>query len=301
MWNRKNLVAFVFPILCTVLILGVLGFISRFFLPKKPEATTVFYWAPNKTWHIYDECQKKDIKITVNEHEGRGRRWTEKFPGTRIIAVGESSTFGVNNDDADTWPVKLEEALYKKYKKPIEVLNAGKPGTNLFEITTAFESKFKNIQFDYLIYYGGYNEVVGQTLADFHNNNPIGKMLLPLYNKFSLYTLVAEKIFFLLEQNNYEPDTSQFHTNIDTLTRLARKHGAKIVFVLQATKHPLKYSKVTMNRLFKTEALQYYLSDHYPVIDPRQRLKNQHFCDEVHLTDDGNNILADYIAENIFK
>src|SRR5215475_7273432 len=49
----------------------------------------------------------------------------------RILALGDSFTFGVGSEYEDTWLAKLEKEL-KIHGKPIEIIKAGIPGYNQF-------------------------------------------------------------------------------------------------------------------------------------------------------------------------
>lgn len=55
----------------------------------------------------------------------------------RILAVGDSFTFGAGINREDTWPAQLEQALHKRFpstSSPITVINAGMFGYNLAQI-----------------------------------------------------------------------------------------------------------------------------------------------------------------------
>ena len=63
-----------------------------------------------------DPCSGRAITYTVNSIRKRGREWTpHKAPRTlRVLAVGGSTTWGVNNPDWATWPARLERALAER-------------------------------------------------------------------------------------------------------------------------------------------------------------------------------------------
>jgi GDSL-like Lipase/Acylhydrolase. len=123
---------------------------------------------PNYTV-VSDGCavKLKEFRISINSDNFRDREYTiEKSNDTiRIIALGDSFTFGWGVDLNDTWPKQLENLLNKRcQKKKFEVLNMGVPGYN-----TPMEIEFfklKGIKYNpdiiILAYVG--NDIVNETL-----------------------------------------------------------------------------------------------------------------------------------------
>jgi hypothetical protein len=69
-----------------------------------------------------------DDPVSINAHGLRGAEIGAKAPGTlRILAVGDSFTFGVGAQAGETYPAQLEKILAAREVRA-EVLNAGAPG-----------------------------------------------------------------------------------------------------------------------------------------------------------------------------
>src|SRR4029079_7866623 len=69
-----------------------------------------------------------DDPISVNQMGLRGPEIGPKPPGTlRVLALGDSFTFGVGARVGETYPAQLEKALRARGVRT-EVLNAGVPG-----------------------------------------------------------------------------------------------------------------------------------------------------------------------------
>jgi lysophospholipase L1-like esterase len=69
-----------------------------------------------------------DTRVVVNQEGLRGRPIGPKPPGTlRILALGDSFTFGVGAQEDETYPARLQAALRQRGLLA-EVLNAGAPG-----------------------------------------------------------------------------------------------------------------------------------------------------------------------------
>ena len=82
-----------------------------------------WYDRPTQPEFDADGC----VSIKFNSLGFRDRPFTiEKQPGEfRILAVGDSFTFGSGVQDEDTWPQQLEERLRAERETPVEVINAG--------------------------------------------------------------------------------------------------------------------------------------------------------------------------------
>ncbi len=94
----------------------------------------------------------------TNHASFRGPEFTdEKPPGTyRIIAIGDSTTFGVMVPEPQTYARRLE-TLLRKDRPEVEVLNAGVPGTNIFAHRVLLAKKLRHFAPDLLVVYVLYN------------------------------------------------------------------------------------------------------------------------------------------------
>jgi lysophospholipase L1-like esterase len=84
----------------------------------------------------------------------------QKPAGTfRVIALGESSTFGFHNTDTSTYPYLLQE-LFRDHALPyrVEVINAGFPYYNSSSILNLLTHELGDYAPDLLTLYNGYND-----------------------------------------------------------------------------------------------------------------------------------------------
>lgn len=80
-----------------------------------------------------------DTEVSLNRLGLRGPEVGEKPPGgVRILALGDSFTFGVGAQDGETFPARLEEVLRSK-GVPAQVLNAGAPGFGVPDAVAWYE------------------------------------------------------------------------------------------------------------------------------------------------------------------
>jgi lysophospholipase L1-like esterase len=84
----------------------------------------------------------------------------EKGDRYRIVALGESTTFGATLRSGDRpWPEVLEERIAAEFacEKPVQVVNAGKPGWSLANNLAVLDSDIFPLDPDLIISYHGYN------------------------------------------------------------------------------------------------------------------------------------------------
>lgn len=99
--------------------------------------------------------------ISINR---RGFRGPEFDPGNdggyRIVALGESTTFGMTTQPGDKpWPEVLEELIRErlKTKRPVHVINAGVPAYSLFNNLGRLPDEILPLHPDMIISYHGAN------------------------------------------------------------------------------------------------------------------------------------------------
>ena len=85
----------------------------------------------------------------------------EKPPGTfRVVCLGESSTFGFRNTDAETYPALLGKLFREQPGSvAVEVINAGFPYYNSGSIVSLLEAEVLGFDPDLVTVYSAYNDV----------------------------------------------------------------------------------------------------------------------------------------------
>lgn len=80
----------------------------------------------------------------------------ERRPGVlRVICLGDSTTFGTNVRYEEAYPYLVEKALQAR-GLAVEVMNAGMPGTTLWNQTIMYEDHLKAYRPDLLVLYSNY-------------------------------------------------------------------------------------------------------------------------------------------------
>ena len=316
-------------------------------------APVTYLFRSQGTYTVVDPCTHRTIEFFVNEDGGRGAWKVAKPHGTvRIIATGGSSTFGMNNPNWATWPAFLEQELRNRRNVPVEVLNAGSPSRRLEQINDLLPQQAFKYNADMVIFYETYSNAivhwadanhVDTITGRFHSDTRIGRLLAPLYYRWSmLYTCLFEKFSFMQAKGNPRvvPEIGYFRSQLQRFIRSLLEHHIVPVLVLQVTHVPVDLSIEKLN-LEDSEAVQAEIlkaaevaapadgeavptplqpirayqaqvlvevvrragkASGVQVIDPRPAFaqykgREPLFCDVVHLTDAGNRLLAQSIAE----
>src|SRR5262245_18098613 len=91
------------------------------------------------------------------------------FSDVRILAVGDSFTFGTGIDREETWPIQLERALMQRLPNlQFAIVNAGVPGYGLAQMRDMAEELLPQIKPQLLIlavYDGGFDRLLDPFIA----------------------------------------------------------------------------------------------------------------------------------------
>jgi len=131
------------------------AFRSRPILMEDPLGLNPFVLKPGSQMVVHES------RIRINELGFRGREISrEKGAAYRIVALGESTTFGLTLFPGDRpWPELLEERIRAELdcSVPVEVVNAGVPGWTLANQLRRLEADILPLDPDLIVTYHGYN------------------------------------------------------------------------------------------------------------------------------------------------
>ncbi len=100
-------------------------------------------------------------RVSINHLGFRGREFNpDKGDAYRIVALGESTTFGITmNADDKPWPELLEQMIRERLKprRPVEVINAGVIASDLVANLNRLQREILPLKPDMIISYHGYN------------------------------------------------------------------------------------------------------------------------------------------------
>lgn len=95
-------------------------------------------------YHVRGRCWARDVdfRLSSNSEGMRGNPLHPAGTRKRILAIGDSTTFGLGVNDPETWPAQLEKILNEHARGEVfEVLNAGYAGTSAFQGLTYLDKK----------------------------------------------------------------------------------------------------------------------------------------------------------------
>lgn len=139
-------------------IITVLGLPS---LNETMEFDFDLFWRLKKNLRnflVKGRIRNHKLSFTVNTYDGfRSSPVSPNKDKLRIMAIGDSCTFGLGVNDNKTWPAQFE-ALLRREGFSAEVINAGIPGYTAFQGKRLLEKKGLNMKPDIVIACFGFND-----------------------------------------------------------------------------------------------------------------------------------------------
>jgi len=270
-----------------------------------------------------------DSPIAINSKGFRGKEFSTDKGGTyRIVALGESTTFGLTlTADDKPWPDLLDELIQQRLKpnRRVEVINAGVPAYSLSHSLRRLATDILPLQPDMIISYHGFNgfPMLYWAIPPAHGRAPPGYQLRPIklladYEyRFKLFRYKQRLLAGLVREppSDLVPMDSEYARAYEKLIVAARTNKIRLVLanfsmavnqqsqpdVVQFYRvpYPATHWQIKLNAVHSTIVQQ--LARQHPevcLVDTHPRLDGAHdkFVDLVHLTQDGRKQLA----ENMF-
>jgi len=105
----------------------------------------------------FDDGREVHYHITTGAMGIRGGTPGPKKHRLRILAVGDSTTFGLGVEDEETWCAALQQ-LFDPTRELIEVVNAGVIGYSLFQTRRRIEQLIPVLEPDLILMTVGHND-----------------------------------------------------------------------------------------------------------------------------------------------
>jgi len=128
--------------------------LSKQIFMSDPAGKLPFRLRPNSEGHFFKS------RMRINSAGFRGAELGQKGSAYRIVALGESSTYGISlSFDDKPWPDLLQQLIEQRLKpnRPVQVINAGVPAYNIANNVARLESDILPVKPDMIISYHGYN------------------------------------------------------------------------------------------------------------------------------------------------
>ncbi len=270
-------------------------------------------------------------QISINQLGFRGADFPlEKGPAYRIVALGESTTFGLTLDPTDRpWPELLEQIIRDRLEpdRPVQVINAGIPGNTLEENLARWSRDILPLKPDLLISYHGANgfHFLSQGIRPLRGRAPPLYRLRPLRLladlEYALETHWFKRHHFPdpnPEPEFVSPSSSVYAKAYLDLIGLAHRADARLVlatYSMAVNQHsdpavvafyeqrfPALRWQIEANALH-THLVQ-TLGEQHPdvlVVDTHPPLNGQHdhYIDIMHFNADGRRLMAEAMFQGI--
>ena len=132
-----------------------------------PGLNATMEFDPDRFWRLRQELRDlriagtirdQKIEFTVNTHGGLRNALIDPVKSKpRILALGDSCTFGLGVNDDKTWPVQLQSLLDAK-GLDAEVINGGVPGYTSYQGLRFLETQGLKMKPDIVVVCFGFND-----------------------------------------------------------------------------------------------------------------------------------------------
>jgi len=275
---------------------------------------------PDLFWRLKPELREfpvtgsirdNSIDFRVSTHDGL--RSTERLSpkgSLRIVALGDSTTFGLGVEDEKTWPAVLE-TLLRARGIDVDVVNAGVPGYTSFQGRRFMLKSGLALEPDLVIVTFGFNDA---SFWGSRSDAETASLLEPRgWERPLRHSRLYNGIRQLLRPRDNTAETppepesprlteQEFYLEMQELVRDIRAQDAEVVFViwpylrqlLGQTTEPWKYQKVT--HLLAA-------AEHVPTVDLVEPFirADAPLLDHVHANEDGCRVAAETLAPRVVE
>jgi len=262
----------------------------------------------------------------INSSGYRGPEIEKEKKGFRILALGNSCTFGWGVENEDTWVCLLDKILDSRLNNDnYEVINAGVPGYSSHQGKIEFARKLVDLKPDMVLIMFGWNDhwAAGKGISDIEQKMP-GRVIIGLQNIFSkmkLYQFMRKMILSASEKQEFvslgeqkckrRVSQQEYYLNLACLAHMARKNGAQPVFLIPPIADSKNYFNGTVTQLhlihhaYQEQMRLLARQENILLIDLQQEF--EHFGnlftdahgDPTHFNEKGHRVTAEAIARNI--
>jgi len=304
---------------------------NQFFpLNRDIDFPGVYKKDPDLFWRFHTGITTESRKFSyldyhINSLGLRGPE-IEDSPGYRVIALGNSCTFGWGVAYRNTWPYLLLQALNERFpSKKIEVINAGVPGYSSYQGKIYFARELINLKPDMLLIMFGWNDQcpAGKNISDAEQEMPPSFVLglQNLVSKTRFYRLLRKAILTITEKQSQvrldqisgkkRVDKKEFYDNLEEIIKTARLDGIiPVLLVPPAASVDIYFGGGlsdfhTRHRAYQDEIVKVSQYTRVPVVnlqetfDRYDNLFDDARADPVHFNEYGQRVAAETVAKAI--
>ncbi|MGH8015604.1 MAG: SGNH/GDSL hydrolase family protein [Candidatus Zixiibacteriota bacterium] len=285
---------------------------SKLFWKLRPSRTIESRWFSNLSYQI-------------NSKGLRGPEIDQEKKGIRILALGNSCTFGWGVSYENCWTVQLQSMLMNANPdNHIEVINAGVPGYTSFQGKILFE-KLTELKPDIVLITYGWNDhwQAGHDISDAEQNTP-PKFMNDIQNELSklmLYKFIRKITLSLTEDTvivslsdlsgRRRVSPEEFSENLKEIIKTANTNGIKPILLVPPIASLKNYFRETqsnfhlLHQKYQDVILRVGEYESFPVVNLQTVFDNytdlfeDAHGDPIHFNDHGHQIVAEELAKAI--
>jgi len=258
------------------------------------------------------------IDYQINSSGLRGPEIQKDKPDLRILALGNSCTFGWGVPYEQTWVSLLQNLIEKKEDIQTEVICAGVPGYSSHQGKIFFEKELLGLEPDIVLIMFGWNDQwsAGQGITDAEQETP-SEWIIYIHNLLSplkLYQAVRKIILTMCDDekkaeigdlsSTCRVGIDQFYMNLRSIVRTAQNNNiqpillippvASLGIYIDADSSPLH----AKHKRYQNEIRRLGQKENVPVVDLQTLFDNYNtlfddaYSDPVHFNAQGHGVAA---------
>lgn len=266
------------------------------------------------------------LNYRINSHGLRGPEIRQRKTGYRIIALGNSCTFGWGMPYQITWVFRLQQMLNQQVPSGnVEVINAGVPGYSSYQGKIFFAEELLSLNPDMVLIMFGWNDhwKAGHGITDARQQMPHRLILAAqnLFSKLKLYQLLRKMVLSSTEKERLvalddmsgERRVSQqeFYGNLKSIVRLARGNEIEPVLLIPPIASLENYPQVPrtnlhyLHRYYQQQVIRVAEYERVPVVNLQAAFDQYHDLfdapreDPIHFNIKGHAVVTAAIADQV--
>lgn len=293
--------------------------------PEVYEKDTELFWRFRKGF-VTQSKMFSYLNYRINAHGVRGPEIIELKQGYRIIALGNSCTFGWGVYYADTWVYRLQETLKRELRRgDIEVINAGVPGYSSHQGKIYFSEELLSLSPDMVLVMFGWNDhwKAGRGISDARQRMPHWLIIevQNLFSKLKLYQLLRKIVLSSTEKERLvalddmsgerRVSGQEFYDNLKSIVRLARENKIQPILLVPPIASLENYPQVPRTNLhhlhqqYQRQIIRVAQLEQVPIVNLQEAFDR--YCDLydapgedfIHFNIKGHAVVAEAIANQV--
>ena len=279
-----------------------------------------------RTDQLIDSKSFSNITYRINSDGMRGDEILNEKKGLRILAIGNSCTFGWGVRQEEIWTTKLKNELSKTIpNKNIEIINCGVPGYSSHQGRKYFEQELLKYKPDIILVMFGWNDqwTAGKNISDAEQEAPniIIISLQNIFSKLKIYQLFRKIILSTTEKEQVIPldqvtgkrrvSQKEFFLNLRSIVKTAKENSITAILMVPPVASienyfPEKTSRFHKNHLSYQQqvisAAKYediLFVDHQLTFDKYDDLFSNPSDDPIHFNSKGHSVFTDAVKETL--